>query len=210
MQEDDWKDLTRATFIEVKKPDDLKTIGRQFKNYLGIQNAAEPDRKMTGLFFEPLTTLAENSVNIYASIIYINIHPGQLISILFMGIIFIGLASFNYMNIAVSYSAKRFREIGVRKVMGSNRKNLVYQFISENFILCLLAIIPGYLLGKYFFVPWFNEMFGVFKFHADIFENIRLLIFFSGLIIFIVLVSGLYPALYISSFNPTSIFRHKC
>ncbi len=209
IEENDWKDLTRATFIQVNHPGEIKVIENSFNNFLSIQNAAEPDRKMTGLFLEPLTTLAENSVNINANIIHISLHAGQLLSILFLGITFIGLASFNYMNISISYSAKRFREIGVRKVVGSDRKNLIYQFITENFILCLLAIIPGYLLGKYFFVPWFNQMFGVFQFNADIFENFRLLVFFAGLITFIVLISGLYPALYISSFNVTSIFRAK-
>ena len=209
MREGDWKELTRATFVQVKNPDDIKTIKENFGNYIVMQNSADPDRKMKALFAEPLETLAEHSDKIHSTIISIFIHPGQLISILMIGIIFVTLASFNYMNISISYSAKRFREIGVRKVMGSNRKNLILQFVTENFILCLIAIIPGYLLGKYILVPWFNNMFGVFRFHADIFENVRLLIFFSGLILFIVFVSGLYPALYISSFNPTSIFRDK-
>lgn len=209
IEEGDWNEFVRATFIQLNNPSEIGAIENVSDSYLKIQNDFDSDRPMTALHYEPLHTLAENSYKIKADVVYIGMHPGQTLSTLFIGLALLVLAVFNYMNISISSSAKRFKEIGIRKVLGTSRKGLIYQFLSENVILCSIALVLGILFAKYVFTPWFNNLWGVFNLEVNLWDNIGMIFYLFILLLSVAFLSGLYPALYISSFKATSIFRSK-
>ena len=117
------------------------------------------------------------------------------------------LACINYMNIAVASAAYRLKEIGIRKVMGGVRKQLIYQFLSENAIVCLIAILLGILWTQIFFLPGFRSLIPNPLF-ID-FSDIRLWTYLAILFSVAVIGGAGYPALYISGFQPTAILRDK-
>jgi putative ABC transport system permease protein len=115
------------------------------------------------------------------------------------------IACINYMNLTTARSASRAKEIGVRKVAGSNRKQLIAQFLSESlftaFVAVLLSIVLMMLLLRVF-----NSMSGKEFTIAHLLQpfNLFLLLFVA---LFTGLVGGSYPALYLSGFNPISILK---
>ncbi len=114
------------------------------------------------------------------------------------------IACVNYINISLARSVKQAREVGMRKVLGADRMSLVYRFISESFVITLLAVLLSVGLLE-FILPELNKILGTeFKldFRDPIF-NIGLLL----LVLVISLVSGSYPAFYLSRFQPASVLK---
>lgn len=126
----------------------------------------------------------------------------QLFSIVAIFILLI--ACINFMNLTTARSVKRSKEIGVRKVVGAMRAALIRQFVGEAMLIVLIAMIIG--LGIVLFVlPQFNELTRkqiVLPFNdASFWLSILALLFVTGII------SGSYPSLYLSSFNPVRVLK---
>lgn len=115
------------------------------------------------------------------------------------------IACINYMNLTTARSARRAREIGIRKVLGSNKKQLVFQFLSESVLTALAAVILGFLLVL-LLLPAFNSMSGkAFTWHT-LFQPFNIFLLLTiGLLTG--LVGGSYPAFYLSSFKPVSVLK---
>ena len=122
-----------------------------------------------------------------------------------MAVIILLVACINFMNLSTARSSIRFKEIGIKKAVGSRRRQLIYQFLSESVILTFIALILGLIL-VFLLVPNVNRLLG---------SNLKLdftpgFIFYILLItIFTGLVSGSYPAFYLSSFDTVSILRQQ-
>ena len=117
------------------------------------------------------------------------------------------IACINFTTLAIGRSASRAREIGVRKVVGSGRNELIIQFLAEALLLTLFAVLLGLLLGN-FLLPYFNQLSGkelVFSF-GQFPELIWLLI---GLTLVVGILSGSYPALVLSGFKPLEVLKQK-
>ena len=115
------------------------------------------------------------------------------------------IACINYMNLTTARSARRAREIGIRKVLGSNKKQLVFQFLSESVLTALAAVILSFLLVL-LLLPAFNSISGKAFTWRTLFQpfNIFLLL---GIGLLTGLVGGSYPAFYLSSFKPVSVLK---
>ena len=96
---------------------------------------------------------------------------------------------------------ERLKEIGLRKTMGGKRGEIIRQFLVENILVSSISAGFGLLLAYYIFLPGFNSGFPM-EIPFEFSSNLALLSFFGGLLLFISLVSGAYPAFYISSFKP--------
>jgi putative ABC transport system permease protein len=115
------------------------------------------------------------------------------------------IACINYMNLSTARSALRAREIGVRKVVGARRKEIIAQFLTESVIVCWLAIILAFAL-TWLLIPYLNQVSG-----QDLSINILLrwqVMVPLVLVPFVVgIMSGLYPALFMSSFQPVKVLK---
>ena len=115
------------------------------------------------------------------------------------------IASINYMNLTTARSARRAKEIGIRKVTGCSRKQLVVQFLGESIITALLAVLLSFLLAM-LLVPFFNALSGKeFTFHT-LFQPFNIILLL-GIGLFTGLAGGSYPAFYLSSFQPVSVLK---
>lgn len=85
-------------------------------------------------------------------------HLAGYMMLLVIAMVTLLLVYFNYINIAIASAASRLKEIGIRKVMGSSRKQIIVQFILENLILCIIAVILGLFLAKFIFLPLFSQI----------------------------------------------------
>lgn len=205
----DWEAYTRATFLYLPNPDDIDVVAQQMDKYLTLQNAASEDWPIAAFVFDNLYNLSRNSHAVRGDISGGG-HPAGVIVLGVIGLFLLTLACFNYMNIAIATAARRMKEIGVRKVVGGTRKQLIIQFLTENVALTLIALLVGIALAYFFFTPAFNTMFlDDEELMLSFGQDFSLWFFLVGLLVTIGLVSGAYPALYISAFKPVSIFQGK-
>ena len=117
------------------------------------------------------------------------------------------IAAINYMNMATARSAKRVREVGIRKVVGAYRSQLVRQFISESVLLTIIALIIA-LIVVFLLLNDFNLLSGK-ELALDIFSQPY--IFLSILIVTVLVgvISGSYPAFYLSSYRPIEVLKGR-
>jgi putative ABC transport system permease protein len=116
------------------------------------------------------------------------------------------IAAINFVNLTTAQSINRVREIGLRKVLGSNRRNLIYQFLSETFLITILAILFSLLLIEP--LLWAFKSYLPNELSFNIF-NRQIIFFLFVIAILTSLLSGLYPAFVISAFNPISSLKKQ-
>jgi len=198
-------------FVQVKDPGRLVSIKSQLKPYTENNNKIREDFIMREFELQPFTGMAVSDSY--------NDKPGcwtregsplaAVVGIGMMGIFVLLIACFNLTNTAVAISSRRLKEIGIRKVMGSSRKHVIFQFIGETSLICFVALLLGMVIGEYILVPAFNELWPEIKLAPDYLGSPDFLIFISGILIFTSLLAGSYPSFYISRFQPSSILKGK-
>ena len=117
------------------------------------------------------------------------------------------IACINFMNLSTARSANRAREVGMRKVVGAERKQLIGQFLGESMSIALMAM-PLALMLSHLFLPFFNSISGK-TMTISYFDNPILIPGLLGILIFVGFVSGSYPAFFLSSFRPINALRSK-
>jgi len=115
------------------------------------------------------------------------------------------IACLNFMNLSTANSANRAREVALRKVMGSDRKTIVFQFLTESILLSFISLIIAFFLAEHI-MPYFNQYLNI---------NLKFSIINNSLAILIILIftlgvgilAGSYPAFFISSFEPVKVLH---
>ena len=115
------------------------------------------------------------------------------------------VACINYINLTTARSVNRAKEIGIRKVVGANRKQLVIQLLLESTLISVFAFCFS-LIIIYMFLPVFNQLVDR-NLSLDLMNNFQFTRLFFFLVVLVSIVSGSYPALFISSFNPVSTIK---
>ncbi|HYG19001.1 MAG TPA: ABC transporter permease [Ohtaekwangia sp.] len=117
------------------------------------------------------------------------------------------IACINYMNLATARSANRAKEVGIRKVMGSRRRQLIAQFISESVVLSVFALICSLIL-IYALLPAFNSLSNKALPFSYVLQP-TVLLSLLAVVLFVGVVGGSYPAFYLSGFNPVNVLKGK-
>ena len=202
--DEDWSNWGYPTYIKVNKdvsiddftakvnPDWLKLANKK----LNISAGSDREKEIL-LDFVPL-----KEVHFYKN------NKLQLVYFfLSIGILVLLLAIINFINLSIAGSSTRFREVGIKKVFGSGRIKIMYQFLSESVILSLLATLLA-LLIIIFLSPGFLIITGwkLSLVQSGYFYMVP--VFLSGIIILGIIV-GIYPALYLSSFEPVKLLKNE-
>jgi putative ABC transport system permease protein len=115
------------------------------------------------------------------------------------------IASINYMNMATARSARRSREVGMRKVAGSSRQLLIRQFLGESVLIALLSFLISIVLVR-LLLPLFNDLTGK-SIGLGFLEMKEVYLAGLGIALLVGVLSGLYPAFYLSGFNPVVVLK---
>ena len=156
------------------------------------------------MFFTPLTDIhlrandAGNRIGVVSDILYIYVFAT-------VAVLIIVLASINFMNLSSARSVHRSKEVGIRKALGSRRSGLVGQFLVEAIAFSLVALVLALTIASFALEP-FNELSGKHLTLGALWRP-QTLIATTLFAIAVGFVSGLYPALYLSSFNPIDALR---
>ncbi len=156
--DENW-DKQAWVFVQIDKNVFNDAIKEDFNQLKEVQNQVKPSNKYLGIQLLPFSNIIKETQNIIGGPgEYGSLAPQILLGTL--SIFLLTLAVFNYINIAVLMATRRIKEIGVRKVIGGRRSQLIFQFLSENAILCFLAIVLGCIMASTLFIPWFNDISG--------------------------------------------------
>ncbi len=118
------------------------------------------------------------------------------------------IACINFMNLATAQATKRAKEVGMRKVMGADRSQLLGQFLGESFIVTLLSFVIAFGLAQLALSNFFNELIGKEISMMDLLRGNNLL-WILILLILVSLLAGSYPAFYLSGFKPITSLKGK-
>lgn len=117
------------------------------------------------------------------------------------------IAAINYMNLATARSIKRAKEVGVRKVMGSQRRQLIAQFITESVVIALIALALSLLL-VYALLPAFNTLANKSIPFSYVMQT-QVMVSLLAIVLIVGVAGGSYPAFYLSGFNPVNVLKGK-
>ncbi len=201
-----WERFVAATFFLIETPEQARTVEGLLSNYIAIQNEAKNDWKVAEYYMLPLLEFGTNSQNLFANWLNSGMHPAAFMAPPIMALLMLLIACFNFTNTSIAISSNRIKEIGIRKVMGGGKWQLIIQFMSENLMVCFMAIIVSLALANYL-VPAYSAMWPDVQLNMDFMQNCQMYFFLFGLLIFTAIVAGAYPSIYISSFEPVKILR---
>lgn len=115
------------------------------------------------------------------------------------------LACINFMNLTTARSSGRAKEVGIRKVLGTEKKSLIWQFLTESTLISILALVVG-LLFVWLSLNWFNDISGKQMLMTSLFTP-KFLVFILILPFIIGALAGIYPAFFMSSFKPITVLK---
>ncbi|HEY9046089.1 MAG TPA: ABC transporter permease [Ohtaekwangia sp.] len=158
------------------------------------------------LFVQPLT-----SIHLYSSNVYNRLNDVGSITTLYilMGVeaFIILLSCINFMNLSTAQYTRRIKESSLRKVLGSDRSQLAMHFFSEALMFCVLAAAIGLGITQ-LVLPYFNVMTGN-DLHLRLFSSPEVIVALAVLIILMSVLSGSYPAIFLSKFSPVEAMKGK-
>ena len=201
-----WGNNSFLTYMRLPGNYDIKKIERQFPGFLDRhmhEGGKYKSSQWTALALQKLTDIHLHSRLDYEAEENGDIKRVYIFSAIALFILLI--ASINYMNLSTARSALRAREIGVRKVVGAQRKEIIAQFLSESVLVAWLAMILAFTI-TWLALPWLNKLSGQ-QLSIDILLRWEILIPMLIVPFIIGILSGIYPALFMSSFRPVQVLK---
>lgn len=211
VSENSWKRWANVLFVKIDNPADVASVTRQLQQYVEPQNRAREDFKVTEFYLQNFVGMMQaNRTQPRVDNDYLRGGiPDEAITVpSVMAAMLLLLACFNFTNTSIAISSRRLKEIGIRKVMGGMRTQLVAQFLGENLLLCTLGMLVGLLLAEVL-VPAYDSLWPWLELNLSYTENLGMLLFLFGLLILTAIIAGSYPSFYITSFEPVSILKGK-
>jgi predicted permease len=196
----EWQNSSWNVFVQADPNTDFKSLQ---KNINDIKRQHDPvDKKISTYFTFPMSKWRlysdfKDGKNTGGMIEYVRLFT-------IIAIIILLIACVNFMNLSTARSERRAKEVGIRKTLGSAKKQLVLQFFFESMILALIAFIISIGIA-YLLLPSFNTL--VDKHLSLDLTNLRFWLAAISIISFTGIIAGSYPALYLSSFSPIKVLK---
>ncbi len=214
-----WLNAYLGTFVVLHPGADIKVVAQKFNRvFAGYAKEQVAENKKSFGYDRQVSYGLQPITSIHLQPLYnsrgsreggvIN-GSNPVFSYMFLGIaVFILLmAGINFINISIANSLKRAKEVGVRKITGSNQIQIIVQFLLESALLCLAAFALSVIITN-FSLPLFNQLTGKQILMPEILD--KQLVFYGTIIfIMIVLLTGLYPAYILSNFKPSQVLYNK-
>lgn len=203
--QNDWVSIFGSHYCFLLLPENM-TVSQANADLAALVKKKKPAEYVkTGLQLSPLADMHYNTdVDIFNH----NTFSHQKIDVIsLIGLFLLIIACVNFINLATAQAVNRSKEVGIRKVLGSNRNQLIIQFISETFIITLFAIILATAIASAS-LPFFEQLLEIQLDPMFILQP-TVLLFLVGLLAGVTLLAGFYPAIVLSGFNPIAALKSK-
>lgn len=213
-----WLNQYLGTFVLLQPGADLNKVSRKLDQVFASQAKYQLEENKKIYNYDPKISYSLQNV----TDMHLNPRPtgswreggivnesDPVFSWLFLGIalFILFMAAVNFVNISIAGSLKRAKEVGIRKITGGSKQQIIIQFLLESSIVCLVAFLLAVLL-THISLPLFNEL---VRKQLVLSENIdlQLLSWFAGILLLIILLTGFYPAYVLSAFRPKEVLYNK-
>jgi putative ABC transport system permease protein len=195
-----WGNHNYITYLQLAKDADPKKVQARMSDIIKSYS----ERYANRFFLDPVTRIHLHSH------INLDLEANSDIRIIYLmsaiAFFILLIACFNYMNLSTARSALRCKEVGIRKVVGANRRHLIHQFIGESLFLAVIALGFALLLVK-LLLPAFSRFMDRDLHLSMFFMNTALILLISGITLTVGFAAGSYPALFLSGFRPADVLR---
>jgi putative ABC transport system permease protein len=198
--ENDWFSCEQAGYVLLKDAQDYRELEAKLIKY---EKVLKPAYKNAGFSFYPKFSLQPvKDIHLYSNLddeFEANSNINYIYFFSFIAIIILLLASMNYVNLAISRYSEKTKEVGVHKVLGANKSNLIFKYVNESLVLSVLSFLVAIIL-VILMLPLFNQFLGkeiVFSFIKDG----RFLMIMLLMALGIGVISGIYPAIFLAKVN---------
>ncbi len=198
----DWRSHNLFTYFLMSEGADVAALQSKFPEFIeqnvGVDYAARYQPFLQNLedIYLRSNLVAEHGDTLEISYIYIFGSLGLMILI---------IAIINFVNLAIAQGMKRAREVGIRKVMGAVKGQLIFQFLAEAFILTLAAVFLAIGFAE-IGLPWFNSL-TEWDVEANYLTNFQYIAAILGIVLFVGLLAGGYPSFVLSKFTPSAVLK---
>ncbi len=211
-----WFNNSFETYLMLYPGTDSKLLEEKFPRFVKEYVGGEYERFSGGSFEELLSSGAKYDY-LLQPLTKIHLDPSidqpmkpasdpkYLIIFACVALLIIIIASINFTNLSTAQAAQRSKEVGLKKVSGSSRAMLLYQFLTESILLSLFALVIAVFIVK-LALPAFNNLLNA-SFGLSLFGNWYTILILIAAALFVGVIAGSYPAFYLSSISPFSIFK---
>ena len=201
-QEANWESNNHQIFATISRHSSIKDINQKIASIINDHLPDDKKNEKNEVFLHPmkdwhLRSSWENGVQSGGGITYVRWFS-------LIGLLVLFLACINFMNLSTAQSIRRAKEVGIRKSIGSIRHQLVAQFMTESTLLVFCAFLLVTALS-WLIVPYFNELTG--KQISIPLNTWQYWVYGLGCVLVVGILSGSYPALYLSSFRPIQVLK---
>lgn len=205
----DWNSNAPLLYVEVQDPSNIPAIDAQFASMVREhtpfmeKDTPNPNEQLQ-IFLQPFKDIhlkSEGRTSANA-----NGNLTTLYGYIAIAILILAISCVNYINLSTARASKRIKEVCLRKVMGAERKDLLYQFMGETLLFAVVGLLLALVMVE-LTLPFFVKIIGG-TLALNLFSDLGLWVLLLGLVVFLGVVAGVYPALYISRFSPSK-FLHS-
>ncbi|MFX0052972.1 MAG: ABC transporter permease [Candidatus Hermodarchaeota archaeon] len=192
--ENSWRVNGYSSYVLLNEGTELASVNNKIKDLIKRNHETSESE----IYLQPVTDINLNPLEEEGNLKYLYIFS-------IIALFILTIACINFMNLSTARSKTRAKEVGMRKVIGANRSNLVKQFLGESFILTLFSVFVAYLLVL-LLIPYFSDISGK---QIGLSSILQIEIFSILFVITIVttIMAGGYPAFYLSSLMPSTVFK---
>lgn len=204
---DEWGSTTShlSTYIYLEDKEKIQSV-EKLMNQIYNQHYESLGEKKDAFFLLPLKEIhTDDRFDSYAGTYTIS--KKLIWTFITIGLIVLFIALFNFINLSVVQAMRRIREVGLRKVMGATRKKLIVQFLGETFLVVSLSTIVSLILTE-LFLPVVNHQ-TENMISLSLYDDPGVLIFLLGIFLTVGFMAGLFPALFLSRYQPIEAIKNK-
>jgi putative ABC transport system permease protein len=208
LRDDDWTHSI-SLFVQIDNPQRVKQVYDQLQPHTTSNNKVREDFIISEFVLDHFPEMGHQDRK--AEVDTWTWYPPPQSAIIgsgIMGVMILLISCFNLTNTSIAISSRRLKEIGIRKVMGSARRQLIIQFLGETMLICLVSLILGLLIAGLLVDGW-NLMWEFMRLTPRYTDNLPFVGFLVVVLFLAGLLAGGYPAFYISSFEPISILKGR-
>ncbi|GAB5409797.1 MAG: ABC transporter permease [Balneolaceae bacterium] len=195
----DWQGDEAKTFVTLKNGIDVEQFNKTFEPFI----KSKPGRENNSLFLQQYSQKYlfgnyENGRPLAGRIIYIRLFT-------IVALFILAIACINFMNLSTAQASRKMKEIGVKKAIGANKGILIIQFLIEAIMIASISMLLALLMVE-LILPYFNEIIGR---TLSVVYDLKLVITVLCITTLLGIISGSYPAFYLSSFSPILVLKGR-
>ncbi len=196
-----WNMISGSTYISLKEGVDAGLLETKLPEMVDQIMGERLGERKFGIHLQPITDIHLNT-DLPPGLVPIS-DPKYTYMLMGIAILILAIACINFMTLSIGRSISRAKEIGIRKVVGARKRELIKQFMSEALLISFIGLLFGLLIA-YLFLPLFNELSG-----KSLMMEVSLInvMSFVGLTLIVGIIAGFYPAIVMSAFQPIKILK---